>query len=199
MKNVIIYLIITLGIIISLSFKFLAPKSNAIMSDIQDTRFEKNVLVRDNVYKMSYVPPALNKKLMRQENDDISFENGRFDGHHYFNLSITNNGVNEQLNPAQSWKELSGFLKDEFKNQFSLLINGERKPCVLHHAFRMPQRDNNLIVQLVFKDENYIGQSNYFKQTTKVFYNNNNEGAIEWIFSASDLNSASVINIKHNG
>lgn len=178
----------------SLLFTACQNKEKALL-----TSFNKLVdVVRFNglEYQLQYEPHVVKSmKTKQSSNKNGKSDAERFRGHHYLTLNI--DGLNPGLTTQHqdNYAILSEYLNDDFRTRFSLLVNGERRPCVLHHAFFPPQNTNQITVQLVFKDQDFADQENYFQDDISVLYfDKKNREKISWSFSADDLNQFPSLN-----
>lgn len=149
-------------------------------------------------YQMQYEPHLLKSKKAKQVNNpgrQRLSDAERFRGHHYITMQI--DGVNPGLatDHQDNYAILSEYLNEDYKHRFSLIVNGERRPCVLHHALFPPQNPSKVIVQMVFKDPNFSDQENYFQDDiTVVYFDKKNREEISWSFSAHELNQFPSLN-----
>ena len=145
-------------------------------------------------YRMQYEPHALKyeKEQIAASPDEAG---ANFQDHHF--LTMTIDGLNPGLATTHqdNYSILSQYLNEEYKDNFSIAVNGERKACVLHHAMFPPQNPNQVIVQLVFKDPGYMGQADYFQNDISVIYfDKKNRETISWTIAAHELNQFPSLN-----
>jgi len=143
------------------------------------TSFNKLVdVVRFNGldYQLQYEPHLVKSKKEQQRKTNNGMSDAeRFRGHHYLTLNI------DGLNPGLATKHqdnyavLSEYLNDDFRNRFS--------------------NPSQVTVQLVFKDQDFSDQENYFQDDISVIYfDKKNREKISWSFSANDLNQFPSLN-----
>ncbi len=151
-------------------------------------------------YKLQYEPHLVKLQKTNEVNEQDEDPSQKFKDHHYLNLSINGLQSDPSIRGKDNYAVLSEYLSEEFKDQFYLIVNGERKACVLHHAFFPPQNTNTIMIQLVFKDKGFSEQANYFQEDLLVVYfDKKTRESVQWSFSYEGLNKFPTLNNNYNG